>query len=191
MAIFILGLVLFLGAHSAHSLIPGVRQTVIEARGVGTWKGVAALASIIGLGLMIWGWLLYRPEAPEIFVPPGWGRSAADLLVPLGFICMAAAYAQPVGRIKATLQHPFVTGVALWALGHLLVNGDLASILLFGGFLVFTVVYRISVATRGGAPVAFASMRGDAIAVLAAAIGYALFYLGLHSLLFGVPLWVS
>jgi len=186
--VFIFGLVLFLGAHSARSLVPGVRQKVIDGRGVGAWKGAAALASLVGLGLMIWGWQLYRPQAPEIFVPPEWGRSTANVLVPLGFVCMAAAYAQPVGRLKATLQHPFVTGVALWALAHLLVNGDLASILLFGGFLLFTVVYRVSVARRGEASVAFVSMRGDAIAVLAGAIGYALFYVGLHSFLFGVPL---
>jgi uncharacterized membrane protein len=184
MMILVLGLVLFLGVHSVR-IVAGPFRDAQVATHPGRWKGLYSLVSAAGLGLIIWGWMLYRPGAPQLYDPPAWGRHVALLLVWPAFILLAGANG-PVGRIKATVRHPMLIGIILWSAAHLLANGDQASVLLFGGFLAFGVADLISALRRNEpAPVANKPL-ADVIMVVAGTAFYALFLLVLHKILFGV-----
>jgi uncharacterized membrane protein len=184
MLVLILGLLIFHGVHSVRMLAPGFRKAQLAAN-EGRWKGIYTLLSLVGFVLIIWGWIIYRPQAPEIYAPPAWGRYAAAILVWLGLVAIASAY-QPAGCIKATLKHPFLIGVILWSAGHLLANGDLAGLLVFGSFLIYGIWNRVAVAGRGEPEPVFTTYRGDIIALVAGTALYALLVLWLHGLLFGV-----
>lgn len=184
MLVLILGLVIFFGVHSVRLLAPGWRAQQMTLN-EGRWKGLYSVASLAGLVLMVWGWILYRPSAAQVYLPPGWGRHVTMLLVWLGLIAVVSAY-QPVGRIKASLQNPFLVGIALWAAGHLLANGDLAAVLLFGSFLVYSIIDIVAITARRPPKAVFVSYRGDIIAVAAGTVVYLLLILWLHGILFGV-----
>ena len=184
MIVLILGLVLFFGIHSVRLVASGWRARQI-AFNAGRWKGLYSLVSLVGFGLIVWGWHLFRADAPQVYLPPDWGRHVTMLFVWLGFISLISAY-QPVGRIKATLQNPFLIGVILWSAGHLLANGDLAGVLVFGCFLVYSVIDVIAIMARGDTKPVFTGYRGDIIAVVAGTAIYLLLVLWLHGLLFGV-----
>lgn len=183
MTMLIAGLAIFFAVHLVRVVAPAWRERMAAAN-PGRWKGLYALASLIGFALIVWGWIVWRPDAPQLYVPPSWGRHVAMLLVPLGLICLAAAY-QPAGRIRATLQHPFLVGIMLWAAAHLLANGDLAGVLVFGGFLAYGLVDTVAAFGRP-ARVGFATWRGDVVAVTAGVVLTAALLLGLHQTLFGV-----
>lgn len=121
---------------------------------------------------------------PYLFDPPSWGRHAAMALVLVGFVLLVAAFL-PAGRIKAAARHPMIVAVGMWALGHLLANGDLAALLLFGAFLVYAAVYLIAAASRGDPAPAVVSPRSDLGAIAGGAVAY-FAVLWLHPLLFGV-----
>lgn len=184
MLVLILGLLLFFGVHAVRMVAPGVRATQIAAN-EGRWKGLYSLLSLAGLALTVWGYILYRPQADQLYVPPEWGRHVTYALVLLGLISLTAAY-QPAGRIKSTLQHPFLVGVILWSIGHLLANGDAAGVLLFGAFLVYSVINLIAELRRNQPKAVFAGYRGDIIAIVGGAVAYVVILLWLHGLLFGV-----
>jgi uncharacterized membrane protein len=184
MLFLILGLVIFFGIHSVRIVAAGFRDAQIAAS-EGRWKGLYSLVSIIGFVLIVWGWSLYRPEAPEIYEPPAWGRHVASLLVLAAFISLAAAYL-PVGHIKHRLKHPMLAAIILWAIGHLLANGDLASLLVFGAFLVYAVVDRIAVIPRGDPAPAVVRPRGDLMAAGIGAVAFVVFGFWLHGWLFNV-----
>lgn len=183
MAILILGLVLFLGIHLTRVVAPGFRNAQLAA-GEGRWKGIYSVVSVAGLALIVWGWHLYRPDAPEVFTPPAWGRHVTPLLVLFAFILFPAANA-PAGYIKHYLKHPMLIGTILWSGGHLLANGDAASLLLFGGFLVWSVIDLVAVIPRGDPAPAILKPRSDIIAIVAGAVLFAVFGLWLHEWLFG------
>ncbi len=184
MTILILGLVVFFGVHSVRIFAGPFRDAQVAAR-PGRWKGLYSLLAAVGLGLIIWGWMQYRLMAPQLYAPPTWGRHAAMALVLPAFILLAGSNG-PVGRIKATVRHPMLIGVILWSAGHLMTNGDQASVLLFGAFLVYAVVDLISALGRGEpAPVATKPM-ADLIMVVAGTALYVLFVLFLHRAFFGV-----
>jgi uncharacterized membrane protein len=183
MWVLLAGLVIFLGVHSAQ-IVAGPFRNAQVAASEGRWKGLYSLASLVGFVLIVAGWWLYRAEAPDVFVPPDWGRPVTLVLVLLAFILLAAAYTPP-GHIKRVLQHPMLTGVALWALGHLLANGDLASLLLFGAFLAWAILDRVSVAFRPAPTIAEPTLRGDIIAIVAGVAVYLVFGLWVHPWLFG------
>ncbi|MHB1109374.1 MAG: NnrU family protein [Devosia sp.] len=185
MWVLILGLIVFFSVHSVRMVAGGFRERQLEAS-PGRWKGIYSLISLVGFGLIVWGWILFRAEAPEIYEPPAWGRHVAMALVWIAFILLAAN--MRAGRINAYLKHPFLTGVILWSAAHLLANGDLASVLLFGTFLVYAVVNRIAVIPRGDPAPAVVRPGSDLIAVLAGTALYVVFVLWLHGWLFGVPL---
>jgi uncharacterized membrane protein len=184
MLVLILGLIIFFGAHAVRLVAPGWRATQLAAN-EGRWKGLYSLASFLGLILIVWGYIIYRPQAGQLYVPPDWGRHVTMLLVWLALIAIPAAY-QPVGRIKATLQNPFLIGVILWSAGHLLANGDLAGVLLFGSFLVYSVIDVVAIMGRREPRPVFVSYRGDIISVVAGTVVYLVLVLWLHGLLFGV-----
>ena len=184
MLILTLGLVIFFAVHSVRMLAGGYRDAQVAAN-AGRWKGIYSLLSLIGFALIVWGWIAYRPEAPQIYEPPSWGRHVAALLVAVAFIFVAAAEL-PAGYIKKTVKHPMLLGVILWAAGHLLANGDLASLIVFGAFLVYAIIDRIAVIPRGDPAPIVLKPRSDLIAVVAGVVLFAAFGLWLHGWLFGV-----
>lgn len=191
MAILIIGLVLFLGVHSISIVAPGWRDTMTVRLGEGAWKGLYAAASLLGLILVIWGYGLARQEPVLLYVPPTGLRHVGLLLLLFVFPLALAAYLP--GRIKQRLKHPLLVAVKTWALAHLLMNGMLADVVLFGAFLAWAVVDRISLKRRpqremlASGP---ASKYNDAIAVLVGLAIYVAFVAGLHQWLIGVPVAV-
>ena len=187
MLALIAGLVVFLGIHTL-STFPEPRAALIGRLGDGPYKGLYSLASAIGLVLIVWGFGRYRSGGyVAVWDPPGWLHPVALVLMWLSFVALAAAYS-PAGRRKGMLRHPMLAGVKAWALAHLLVNGDLGSILLFGGLLAWAVYDRISVKRRGQTGAPTSDFRaGDAIAVIAGSVAYAAMF-WLHPLLIGVPI---
>lgn len=139
MAWLILGLVLFLGAHSVRIVADGWRTAMRGRLGEPAWKGLYSLVSIAGFGLIVWGFGQARLAPQVLWVPPLFMRHIAALLVLIAFVFLAAAYV-PRNAIKARLHHPMVLGVKTWALAHLLANGKLADVLLFGAFLLWAVL---------------------------------------------------
>jgi len=187
MTILIAGLVLFLGAHTFTTL-RDARGAAIGRLGEGHYKGLYSLASAAGLMLIVWGYGRYRSGGyVPVWDPPAWLQPVALVLMWLSFVALAAAYS-PAGKIKGMLRHPMLAGVKAWALAHLLVNGDLGSIVLFAAFLAWAVYDRIAVKRRGdlGAAPSDATA-GDAIAVGGASVAYAAMF-WLHPWLIGVPI---
>jgi uncharacterized membrane protein len=184
MIVLILGLVLFFSVHCARIVAGPFRDAQIAAS-PGRWKGLYALVSVVGLGLMIWGWMLYRPLAPQLYDPPAWGRHLAMALVLPAFILLAGANG-PVGRIKAAVRNPMLIGIILWSTAHLLANGDQASVLLFGAFLAYAIVDLIAVLGRREPAPAATKPMADLIMVVAGTVLYAVFVLYLHRIFFGV-----
>ena len=137
-AYLILGLVLFLGIHSVRIFASDWREAQVARLGLWPWKGVYALVSALGLGLIVWGYGLARADPVVLWAPPVWTRHLAALLTVPAFILLVAAYL-PGSHIKAKIGHPMVVGTKLWALAHLLANGNLADVALFGAFLVWAV----------------------------------------------------
>lgn len=181
----VLGLVIFLGAHSVRIVAPGWRDARIAAWGEGTFKGVYSLASAIGLVLIVWGYGKAWENPVLLYDPPVWTRHLAALLMLLSFISLAA-YMLPAGRLKPILKHPMLLAVKIWALAHLIANGDLGSVVLFGAFLLWAAADRVA-AKRRGAPVPKpgpATM--DVAAVGLGVVLYLLFVWRLHVWLIGV-----
>ena len=139
----ILGLVLFLGIHSVRIFADDWREAQVARLGLLPWKGVYALISAVGLGLIIWGYGQARVDPVVLWLPPAWTRHLAALLTVPAFILLVAAYL-PGSHIKAKIGHPMVAGVKIWALAHLLANGNLADAVLFGAFLVWAVASFVS-----------------------------------------------
>ena len=187
MPVLILGLILFLGMH-AFSMARRSRAALIARVGEGAYKGLYSLVSVAGIVLVVIGFGQYRQGGYiQVWDPPVWTRHLALVLVWLAFICLAATYLP--GRIKARLKHPMLAGVKLWALAHLLANGDLGSMLLFGSFLIWAVLARISAKQRDEGPPHVAprtGFRNDALAVLIGTVAYVVFLLWLHPSLIGV-----
>jgi uncharacterized membrane protein len=187
MAILILGLVLFLGIHTLTTLREP-RAALIGRLGEGPYKGLYSAASAIGLVLIVWGFARYRDTAyVQIWVPPTWLYPVVLVLMWFAFIALAAAYS-PAGWIKGSLRHPMLVGIKSWALAHLLANGDLGALLLFGAFLAWAVYDRIALKRRGdlGAPRSGFTM-GDVIALVVGSAAYAAMF-WLHPKLIGVPI---
>ncbi|MEM6463147.1 MAG: NnrU family protein [Pseudomonadota bacterium] len=190
MLIFLLGLILFLGMHSVRIVAPAVRDRIIAERGEDQWKGIYSLVSIAGFILIIWGFSTARYVGPVLYSPPLWMAHITLLLMLAAFI-MLAVFGMPAGKIKAAVKHPMLIAIKLWALGHLLANGDIASVLLFGTFLIWAVADRISVKRRFAPgdepPIETGPVRNDVAAVVAGTVVYVLFVWRLHEWLFGVP----
>ncbi|HEX2725197.1 MAG TPA: NnrU family protein [Beijerinckiaceae bacterium] len=191
MAILILGLIVFIGAH-AFTMARAARARAIARLGEGPYKGLYSLVSLIGLVLIVWGYGSYRAGGYiQLWAPPVWTRHLALPLVWLAFVAMVSAYFP--GRIRRALKHPMLAGLKIWALAHLLANGDLGSIILFGTLLAWAVVARIAAKRRDevrdhGGPVAEpAGWRNDVFAIVIGTAAYLAFLIWLHPLLIGVP----
>lgn len=187
MALLIVGLVLFLGVHSVAIVAPALRARTIQRLGEGAWKGLYALVSLVGFVLICYGFGLARQAPVILYSPPTWLRHAALLLMLPVFPLVLAAYLP--GRIKTAAKHPMLAAVKFWAFAHLLANGLLADLLLFGGFLAWAVVDRISLKRRSTPQALRTAPPGpwnDAIAVVLGLAIYALLIGWAHARLFGV-----
>jgi uncharacterized membrane protein len=185
MAVLIAGLVVFLGIHSVAVFAPELRTRALKAWGERPWKGVYALISLIGFALLVYGFGAARQSPVILYTPPHWmGHVTFFLMLPV-FPLILAAYLP--GRIKTAAKHPMLAAVKFWAFGHLLANGMLADVLLFGGFLAWAVVDRISLKRRTQTiRTAPPGRYNDLIAVVLGLALYALFIGWAHVRLFGV-----
>jgi uncharacterized membrane protein len=188
MTALILGLLLFLGAHSVRIVADPWRSQMRARLGEGPWKGAYSLVSIVGFALLVWGYGLARQQPVVLWEPPSWTRHVAAPLVLLASVLVAAAYV-PRNGIRARLHHPMVLGVKTWALAHLLANGTLADLLLFGGFLIWA-VFSFRAARRRdratGTVYPAGTAAGTAGAVVAGLAFWALFAFWAHAALIGV-----
>lgn len=188
MAILILGLVLFLGMHSIRIVAPDLRESAVRSMGLIPWKGLYSVISLVGFVLIIWGYGQARETPTWVWVSPDWTRHITALLVMPAFILLVAAYV-PGTHMKAKLGHPMVLGVKLWAFAHLLSNGTVADILLFGGFLAWAIFYYAIARRRdraAGVTYKAISAQRDLIAVVVGLAFYGVFALVLHEWLIGV-----
>ncbi|MBC7996033.1 MAG: NnrU family protein [Rhizobacter sp.] len=185
MTLLVLGLVLFLGMHTVAIVAPQWRDAQ-AARNEKAWKGIYALVSLAGFVLLVYGYGLARQSPLVLYTPPAGMRHLVMLLMLPVFPLLLAAYLP--GRIKSVTKHPMLVATKLWALSHLLVNGTLADVLLFGGFLAWAVADRISLKRRVARPVPGAppSAMNDAIAVVGGLALYGLFVWQAHAWLIGV-----
>jgi uncharacterized membrane protein len=188
MLVLILGLILFLGAHSVRIFAEDWRRNLIARIGDGPWKGVYSLASLVGLVLIVWGYGLARHDPAVLWNPPEWLRHTAIALNLIAFILLAI-YIVPSGRLKARLGHPMLLSVKVWAFAHLLANGTLADLLLFGAFLVWAVVDFAASRRRdraAGTVRIAGPAQNDAIAVVVGVLIWAALLWRVHEWLIGV-----
>jgi uncharacterized membrane protein len=186
MTLLILGLVLFLGMHG-FTMLRAPRAALQARLSEAGYKAAYAAVSLAGLGLMVWGYGSYRAGGYiAVWSPPVWTRHLSALIMLPALPLLFSAYAK--GFVKARLKHPMILAVKTWALAHLLANGDLGSILLFGGFLVWAVLAFISMRRRPIDPAAaYVPNPGqDAVAILGGLIAYFAMMFGLHRYLIGV-----
>jgi len=186
--VMILGLVLFLGVHTLTTQRE-LRARVIGSMGEGGYKIGYTLASIAGLALIIWGFASYRATGwIDVWSPPTAFKHIAVALMLPAIILVVASYLR--GRIYTTLKHPMLAGVKLWAAAHLLANGDLGSIVLFGSFLAWAVFDRISLKRRpdaGAPPIPVGGPGNDLIAIAVGVVAYLALAFAFHPVVIGVP----
>ncbi|MFO1114986.1 MAG: NnrU family protein [Beijerinckiaceae bacterium] len=190
MIVLILGLVVFLGVHLVPTSVQG-RAGLVGKLGENGYKVAFSVASLIGFVMIVWGMGAARGSAadPQLWHPPVWTRHLAFALMLPAFILLVAAYVPSHIRDKA--KHPMLAAVKFWALAHLLANGDLAGLLLFGAFLAWAVYDRISVKKRGAkGPLGdrHGGVTNDIIAVVVGILLYLAMFRWGHPLLIGVPL---
>jgi uncharacterized membrane protein len=188
MWILIIGLLLFLGVHSVRIAADGWRSAQIVRLGAPAWKGLFSVASAIGLMLVIWGFGQARQQPVLLWAVPLWTRHLAGLLVLIAFVLLAAAYV-PANAFKARLHHPMILGVKLWAFAHLLANGRLADVVLFGSFLLWAIADFAASRRRDrrlDTVYAAGTAGGTALAVVVGVAAWAVFAFVLHGALIGV-----
>ncbi len=188
MALLIVGLVLFLGIHSVRIVADGWRTRQRARLGENGWKGLYSLVSIVGFALIVWGFGLARLHPVLLYVPPVALRHLNALFTLLAFILVVAAYV-PANHFKARLGHPMLAGVKVWAFGHLLATGMLHDVVLFGAFLLWAIVDFVSARRRdraAGVVYPAGTVKGDAIALVAGIVLWAVFAFWLHGWLIGV-----
>jgi uncharacterized membrane protein len=188
MTALIIGIILFGGSHLFSMLLPGLRDGLKSSWGEGGFKAAYGIIGLVGLGLMIYGfhseWAAALAAAPA-YEPPAWGRHVTMLLVLLGLILLGAAHGK--GYLKLWVKNPMSLGVSLWAVGHLLANGRVIDILMFGTFLVIGVLDIILSTARGKAPSHEPRLRSDIVAVIVGLVFYAVLLLGFHPYILGLP----
>ena len=188
MSALILGLLMFLGMHSARIFAEGWRSQVIAQRGPGAWKGLYTVVSLVGFGLIAWGYGQARLAPQVLWASPTWTRHLAALAMWLSLVLLVAAYL-PGNGIKARLHHPMVLAVKVWAFAHLLANNTLADVVLFGGFALWAVLDFRSARQRDrtvGTVYPAGTIGATVVTVVLGTALWAAFAFWLHMLLFGV-----
>jgi uncharacterized membrane protein len=188
MVYLVLGLVVFLGAHSVRIVADGWRTQAIARIGAQRWKMAYSILSLAGFVLLVWGFGQARMQPVQLWSPPLGMRHAASLLTLVAFVFFAAAYV-PGNGVKARVHHPMVLGVKVWALAHLLANGNLAHVALFGAFLAWAVLDFSSSRRRDRAAGTIYPPGGPmatVVTVLAGGVAWAVFAMWLHGWWIGV-----
>jgi uncharacterized membrane protein len=183
-----LGLLLFLGTHSVRLLAGDWRQEQIRRLGAGPWKGLYALVSLAGFVLIVWGFGIARADPAVLWLPPHWTRHLAAALTLPAFVLVLAAYV-PGNHLKSWFGHPMLAGVKLWAFAHLLANGNLAHVLLFGAILIWAACAFVAARRRdriAGVHYPPGRIGPDLAVCIAGAAAWALFAGFGHALLIGV-----
>jgi uncharacterized membrane protein len=192
MIYLIAGLILFLGIHSVRIVADGWRTRTIARVGLQPWKGVYALASISGFVLLVWGYGEVRYASAVLYTPPPFTRHIAGLLMLVSLVLVAAAYV-PRNHLKAALGHPMYAGIKVWALAHLISNGRLVDVILFGAFLVWAIVGFV-VSRKRDRVAGMVYPPGDEVrtvlTVIAGVGAWAALVSGAHLWLIGVPPFV-
>jgi uncharacterized membrane protein len=189
MGTLITGIVIFAGVHLFSMLLPGQRNALKARMGEGPYKGLYSLISLAGFALMIWGFRTVRSDPAAIsfvYDPAPWARHVTMLLVLLGFISLSGFHGK--GHLKLWLRNPFSIGIVLWSFGHLLSNGKLHDVLLFGTFLVLAVLDIILSTARGKRPGHDPQIRSDITAVILGVVLYAIFLFGFHPYVLNLPI---
>ena len=190
--VMILGLLLFLGVHTLTTQ-RDLRGRLIASIGESGYKIGYALVSLAGVALIVWGFAHYRAAGmTDVWYPPKFAKHIAVALMLPAVILVVAAYLR--GRIYTTVKHPMLTGIKLWAAAHLLANGDLGSIILFGSFLGWAVYDRISLKHRtdaGAPPIPVGGPTNDLIAVAVGIVAYLALAFAFHPVVIGVPVMGS
>jgi uncharacterized membrane protein len=192
LALEILGLVIFLGAH-VFVTMRDHRAAVVARIGEWPYRGLFSLVSILGIVLIGYGFAAYRAAGPiMLWYPPSWTRHIVVALMWPASICIAAAYIP--GNIKRVLKHPMLVGVKTWAFAHLCANGDLGGIVLFGSVLAWAVYDRITLKRRkdaGAPPIPVGGAKNDIIAIVIGTIIYLALGFVFHPLVVGVPAFAT
>jgi uncharacterized membrane protein len=188
MTYLIIGLLLFLGVHSVRIVADDQRTRWRQRWGVNAYKGLYVAISLVGFVLIVWGFGLAREAPTMLWSPPRGMRHLAALLTLIAFILLAASYV-PRNHINARLHHPMVLSVKVWALAHLLSNGNVAHVVLFGSFLLWSVVCYSASRRRDRAqsityPAGTAG--ATAITVVVGVVAWSAFAMVLHGLLMGI-----
>lgn len=188
MSYLVLGLLLFLGIHSVRIIADNWRTRTIERIGSYPWKGIYTLLSLAGFALLVWGYGEARQVPVILYDPPLFTRHLAALLVLIAFVLVAAAYV-PGNHIKAMVGHPMYAGIKLWAFAHLLSNGRLADVILFGAFLTWSIAGFIAARRRDRRagtvyPAGVAAL--SALTAIAGFVLWAVFAFWAHRWLIGV-----
>ena len=188
MGMLVLGLVLFLGAHSVRIFADNARTRAIARLGEMGWKGLYSVVSLIGFGLIIWGFAQARQQPVVLWSPPAMLKHLNSLFTLLAFVFLAAAYV-PRNSIRARLHHPMILGVKLWAFGHLLATATLADLVWFGAFLLWAVLDFRAARQRDralGTVYAPGATGPTVLAVVVGAAAWAAFAFWLHAAWIGV-----
>jgi uncharacterized membrane protein len=188
MTYLILGLAIFLGTHSVRIIADAWRTARIAQFGEGAWKGIYSVISIAGFVLIVVGYGEARQHAMVLWTPPAWTAHVASLLTLVAFVLVASAYVRGT-RTKAAIGHPMIAGVKVWAFAHLLANGTLADLMLFGAFLVWAIADFVAARRRdrvAGTTYPSGSVARDALAIVIGVAAWALFAFYLHGLWIGV-----
>lgn len=192
LAILIIGLAVFIAAH-VFVTRRGEREALIARMGEGPYKIAFSVVSIVAVVLIGWGFSLYRATGwIDVWYPPAWTRHVTVLLMWFSIVFVIAAYIP--GNIKRTLKHPMLVGVKTWAFAHLIANGDLGSIILFGAILAWAVYDRISLKHRtdtGAPPIPIGGWKNDVAAVVVGTLVYLALGFVFHPLVIGVPAFAS
>ena len=187
MAILVLGIILFFAVHSVSIVNESWRNGVVDRLGLNTWKIAYSVIALAGFVMICYGYGIARQDPIVLYTPPTWARHITMLLMLFVFPLLLAANLP--GKIKTAAKQPLLAATKIWALAHLLANGTLADVLLFGSFLAWAIVDRVSMKTRTQRPIAgLASPYNDVIAVVLGLVLYAVFVFWAHGALFGVAL---
>jgi uncharacterized membrane protein len=188
MTALVAGLVLFLGIHSIRIFADDWRAARIARMGEGKWKGLYSIASLVGIVLVVWGFGQARLDLIVVWSPPAWTRMAAALLMLPAFVLIVAGNVRGT-RMKAAVGHPMILGTKIWAFGHLIANGTLADIVLFGSFLVWAIAAFATARRRdraAGVIYPAGTWSRDALVIAIGVVAWFVFGYWLHGPLIGV-----
>lgn len=188
MTLLVAGLVVFLGVHSLRIVADGWRTAMVERMGRNAWRALYSIVSLAGFALVVWGYGQARLEGVFLWSPPAWTRYVTSILVLPAFVLIVAGN-MPGTRIKAAVGHPMLLGTKVWAFAHLLSNGSLADVVLFGAFLAWSIVDYASCRRRdreAGTVYPAGTSGRDATAIAIGTVAWFVFGFWLHGPLIGV-----